>query len=360
MFITFFLFFSLISCLRNVVIFKNKLSLVMKKDTVQLANYLYQPKTLRQKKYVSYLDQEKDYIITAIGPAGTGKTLFACKKAIDSLNKKIIDKIIITRPAVSVEEDFGFLPGKIEKKMEPWTRPIFDIFLESFSKSELNNMISNGIIEISPLGFMRGRTFKNSFIIADEMQNSSPNQMLMLLTRIGDNSRMVITGDLHQSDRITNNGLKDFVYKLKNKLIPDNFYLIEMEQDDVQRSSLVTSALQLYNPDSKILQKEILKSNSTLPVYLTITNPTMSNPTITNTTMTNPTMSNPTMSNPTMTNTTITNAIIANLTISNATNANISNNNGSSSICAPKKFLSPPDNDAAMIPKRYLLSKHLI
>jgi phosphate starvation-inducible PhoH-like protein len=213
----------------------------------KLSNNLYNPKTENQKKYVEYLDAKTDYILSIIGPAGTGKTLFACNKAIQQLKNKSIEKIIITRPTVSVDEEIGFLPGNIEQKLQPWTRPIYEIFLELYSKSELTNMIKNNIIEISPLSFMRGRTFKNSFIIADEMQNSTPNQMLMLLTRIGINSRMVITGDLAQSDRMENNGLKDFVFKLKNNNIPENLYLIEMEEQDVQRSKLVYDILQLYN-----------------------------------------------------------------------------------------------------------------
>jgi phosphate starvation-inducible PhoH-like protein len=222
--------------------------LIMKKvSSINPLSKLYTPKTENQKNYVKYLGSKMDYILSVVGPAGTGKTLLACNKAIDELNKKNIDKLIITRPVVPVEEEIGFLPGNIEKKMDPWTRPIFDIFLDSYSKSELTNMIKENIIEISPLGFMRGRTFKNSFIIADEMQNSTPNQMLMLLTRIGTNSKMVITGDLAQSDRIENNGLKDFINKLKNNKMPENFYLVEMEDKDIQRSKLVNDVLQLYN-----------------------------------------------------------------------------------------------------------------
>jgi phosphate starvation-inducible PhoH-like protein len=229
----------------------NKRNIFMKNIHTSNNNYLYTPKTENQKIYVKYLDSKIDFILSVIGPAGTGKTLLACNKAIDDLKKRNIDKIIITRPVVPVEEELGFLPGNIEKKMDPWIRPIFDIFLETYSKSEINNMIMNGIIEISPLGFMRGRTFKNSFIIADEMQNSSPNQMLMLLTRIGENSKMVITGDLAQSDRIENNGLKDFIYKIKNNKVPENFYLIEMDEGDIQRSQIVNDILRLYKLNEK-------------------------------------------------------------------------------------------------------------
>jgi hypothetical protein len=135
--------------------------------------------------------------------------------------------------------------------MEPWTRPIFDVFLEFYSKSEINNLLSNNKIEISPLGFMRGRTFINSIIIADEMQNSTPNQMLMLLTRIGTNSKIIINGDLNQSDRIEKNGLIDLVNKLKNNktILSENnlFYLLEFNNDDIQRSKVVKGVLNLYN-----------------------------------------------------------------------------------------------------------------
>jgi phosphate starvation-inducible PhoH-like protein len=168
---------------------------------------------LNQKKYVKNLQNENIKILFAIGPAGTGKTYLACNEAISQLKNNVINKIILTRPVVPVEEDIGFLPGTMNKKMDPWTRPILDIFEEKYSKADIESMMKQNIIEISPLGYMRGRTFKNAFIIADEMQNSSPNQMLMLTTRIGENSKMVITGDLQQSDKTTTSGLQDFVNK---------------------------------------------------------------------------------------------------------------------------------------------------
>lgn len=208
--------------------------------------HLHGPKTANQRTYVKYLEGQSDYILSVIGPAGSGKTLFACKKAIQDLMGKKVSKIVITRPAIAVEEELGFLPGNVEKKMEPWTRPIFDIFLETYSKSELTNLISQGTIEISPLGFMRGRTFKNAFIIADEMQNSTPAQMLMLLTRIGANSKMVITGDLEQSDRLEHNGLQDWVARLQNEQL-DNIHLVRMTSDDIQRSQLVKDVLCVYS-----------------------------------------------------------------------------------------------------------------
>jgi phosphate starvation-inducible PhoH-like protein len=217
---------------------------------------IYTPKTYNQKQYVEYLNNKKNDLIVVIGPAGSGKTMFACLKAIESLRKNDVNKIILTRPVVTVEEDIGFLPGNIVKKMDPWTRPIFDIFLEYYSQSEVTKMVNDGVIEISPLAFMRGRTFKNAFIIADEMQNSSPNQMMMLTTRVGTSSRMVITGDLEQSDKFIDNGLKDFIskynyYTKNNEEKDDNslneIKLIKLNDSDILRSVLVEKVLKMYN-----------------------------------------------------------------------------------------------------------------
>jgi phosphate starvation-inducible PhoH-like protein len=214
----------------------------------------YFPKTQNQINYVKCLNEETSKIIVATGPAGTGKTLFACLKAIDLLNKHQINKVIITRPVVTVEEELGFLPGNIVNKMDPWTRPIFDLFLEHYSKKELDNMVHENQIEISPLAFMRGRTFKNAFVIADEMQNSSPNQMKMLTTRIGTNSKMVITGDMQQSDLKTNNGLSELIQKIKiyntehtSSSIEKMIQLITLDGGDIERSEVVKKIIEIYN-----------------------------------------------------------------------------------------------------------------
>lgn len=186
---------------------------VKNKAKKSLITDIYHPKTEGQNSYYKYINNDDIKLLIALGPAGTGKTLFACQKAIIDLKKEKIEKIVITRPIATFEEDIGFLPGNLVKKMDPWTRPIFDIFIEYYSRTELDNLIRNGRIEICPLVFMRGRTFKKSVIIADEMQNSTPNQMKMLTTRIGDKSRMIITGDLKQTDISSDNGLYDFLDK---------------------------------------------------------------------------------------------------------------------------------------------------
>ena len=204
------------------------------------------PKTPNQISYVNAL--HSNTLVFCLGPAGTGKTLFACNEAMKQLQNRDIEKIIITRPIVAVEdEQLGFLPGNINKKMDPWTRPIFDIFSEYCSMTEITKMMKDGIIEISPLAYMRGRTFKKSFIIADEMQNSSPNQMLMLTTRLGENSKMVVTGDLKQSDKSLHNGLSDFLDKFKNYPKNCSIKVIEMKTEDVERSEIVKTILDIYS-----------------------------------------------------------------------------------------------------------------
>lgn len=221
-------------------------------DTQKQFKELYIPKSINQQTYVDALNNNDNDMLIVTGPAGTGKTLFACKKAIELLLSGELNKIVITRPLVTVEEDLGFLPGNIIKKMDPWTRPVFDIFLEYYSRNELEKMLYENVIEISPLAFMRGRTFKNTFVIADEMQNSSPCQMQMLTTRIGKDSRLIITGDLNQSDRDYDNGLKDIVDKV-NKYYKNNpmthhmVKFINLDTNDVQRSKLVKQVLDIYN-----------------------------------------------------------------------------------------------------------------
>jgi phosphate starvation-inducible PhoH-like protein len=245
--------YSLKYCKFNPSLMRNSfpMRLYSKKDKTRFAEYLYKPKNANQEKYVRYLNEEDLKIIVSVGPAGTGKTMFACMKAIQLLKSGSLNKIIITRPIVAVEEEeLGFLPGNLVKKMDPWTRPIMDIFMEYYPKSEIDNMIYTNIIEISPLAYMRGRTFKNAFIIADEMQNSTPNQMLMLTTRIGSNSKLVVTGDLKQVDRtVDNNGLHDFIQKIKNyrKFHHDSgIELIEFKKEDIERSEIVQRVIDIY------------------------------------------------------------------------------------------------------------------
>ena len=203
------------------------------------------PRNKNQETYVLKLLDEKKDIVFGIGPAGTGKTLLAVQVAVKSFKEGLVDKIVVTRPAVSVDEDLGALPGTLEQKMAPWTRPIFDVLREYFSTYEIESMIQEGIIEIAPLSYMRGRTFKHAYIIADEMQNATPNQMKMLLTRLGEGSKMAVTGDLRQADRAHDNGLVEFL-DLMEKKDTSKLDVVRFEKNDVERHDAVKEVLEMY------------------------------------------------------------------------------------------------------------------
>jgi len=206
------------------------------------------PKNLAQEDYLALLDDPSKDIIFASGPAGTGKTIVAVLSAIRALKAGECEKIVVTRPAVSVDEQHGFLPGTLVEKMAPWTRPIFDVFEDYYSPKEIEVMIAENIIEIAPLAYMRGRTFKNAWILADEMQNATPNQMKMLLTRIGDNSRIVVTGDITQHDRgFESNGLRDIIARLSDR--STRIGSVEFNQCDVERHPAVKEVLAIYGDE---------------------------------------------------------------------------------------------------------------
>ena len=205
------------------------------------------PRSIAQEDYIDALNDTGYSIVFAMGPAGTGKTLLSTQFAIRGLIKGDFKKIIITRPAVSVEESHGFLPGGLIEKMAPWCVPILDVIKETFPVSVVEYMLKNEIIEISPLAFMRGRTFKNAIVIADEMQNATKSQMKMLLTRIGENSRMIVTGDLQQHDRgFEANGLKDFIDKLKYRST-SAISVCKFTSNDVERHPVIEEILRIYN-----------------------------------------------------------------------------------------------------------------
>jgi len=178
------------------------------------------PRNSVQEKYLKLLTDKNPPILIATGPAGVAKTYLCTAVAIQKLIDGSITKLIITRPAVSVDEEHGFLPGSLEEKMDPWMRPIYDVFYKYMSPARVQALIAKQVIEICPLAYMRGRTFDNAFIIADEMQNCTTNQMLMLLTRIGKDSKLVVTGDPAQFERgFQQNGLIDLLRKMEKAAI---------------------------------------------------------------------------------------------------------------------------------------------
>jgi phosphate starvation-inducible PhoH-like protein len=204
------------------------------------------PRNDHQKQYLEKLQDDNKNIIFAVGPAGTGKTMLAVQVGVKLFQEGKFDKIIVTRPAVSVDEDLGFLPGTMQEKMAPWTRPIFDVLGEYYLKKDIETMINEGVIEISPLAYMRGRTFKNAYIIADEMQNATPNQMKMLLTRLGEGSKMVVTGDLNQADRLDDNGLIDFIRHINEHKSLKCIDLQHFDKKDIERHNAVKEVLSVY------------------------------------------------------------------------------------------------------------------
>jgi phosphate starvation-inducible protein PhoH and related proteins len=209
------------------------------------------PRNENQEAYLELLMDEDLSIVIATGPAGTGKTLLAMQAAIKALKERKIDKIVVTRPAVGVEDEkHGFLPGSLTQKMEPWTKPLFDVLHEYYSPRETAQMVVDEVIEICPLAFMRGRTFKNAYIIADEMQNATPNQMKMLLTRIGDGARILVTGDVKQTDRkIGDNGLLDFRKLLDQFRNAEHVEGIEFTLRDIERHPAVEEVLRIYGEE---------------------------------------------------------------------------------------------------------------
>jgi len=205
-----------------------------------------------QQHYIDILNTMCPSIVVATGPAGSAKSYIAVSVGIDKLVNKEYKRIVITRPAVSVDEEMGFFPGSINEKMDPWMRPLYDTFYKYYSVAEVKTMISNKIIDICPIAYLRGRTLEDSYIIIDEAQNCTINQMLMILTRIGSGSKMVITGDLSQHDRgFEINGLGDFVERLNNNGINkfnciSDICHIQFTEDDIERHPVIKDIMKLY------------------------------------------------------------------------------------------------------------------
>ena len=205
--------------------------------------------TAMQQHYQSVLKNPAHSLVVCTGPAGTGKTMLACKTGLEQLVQKRVNQLVITKPLVSVEgEDLGFLPGNIRSKMSPWIESYLDIFKDYYTMKQLEDMMQKDVIKIAPLAYCRGNTYTNSFVICDESQNTTPKQMKMLLTRLGDDSRMVVTGDLKQSDRSNDNGLYDFIHRLQMfESTNSTIQYVELNDTDIQRSAVVSSILKIYD-----------------------------------------------------------------------------------------------------------------
>jgi phosphate starvation-inducible PhoH-like protein len=202
----------------------------------------------KQEEFLKLLDDPNIPILVATGPAGCGKTHLASLMGLKKLHEGVVDKLVITRPAVSVDEDHGFLPGSLEEKMDPWMRPIYDSFYHFYSPQKIASLIDNKVIEICPLAYARGRTFENAWVIGDETQNCTVTQLMMLLTRIGRNSKMVITGDLARSDLPSGiSGLRDLVLRIdKHGEGMLDIRKLHFNDNEIERDPSIKNILKLY------------------------------------------------------------------------------------------------------------------
>jgi phosphate starvation-inducible PhoH-like protein len=205
------------------------------------------PRTRNQERLVLALQDASQHIVVTAGPAGTGKTYLCVLAAVKAFRAGECKKIVLTRPAVEVEEEkHGFLPGDLNQKMMPWCIPLLDVLKEYYRPQDVATMIEDGVIEIAPLAFMRGRSLKDAWIIADEAQNMTPKQMVMLLTRIGENSKILVAGDVEQTDRNKgNNGLADLCERLKEGGVK-GIAVCDLDNRDIQRHRIIDSVLMLY------------------------------------------------------------------------------------------------------------------
>ena len=200
------------------------------------------PKTLGQKAYVDAIDLHTN--VFGIGPAGTGKTYLAMAKAVQALQRKEVDRIILTRPAVEAGERLGFLPGTLTDKIDPYLRPLYDALNEMMDPELVPKLLASGVVEVAPLAYMRGRTLNNAFIVLDEAQNTSPEQMKMFLTRLGFGSKIVVTGDITQIDLPTGASGRQLVTRVLDNI--DDIHFARLTSDDVVRHSLVGRIVDAY------------------------------------------------------------------------------------------------------------------
>ncbi|PVY94059.1 phosphate starvation-inducible protein PhoH [Ezakiella coagulans] len=210
------------------------------------------PKTIGQKRYIESINNND--IVFGTGPAGTGKTYLAIALACQAFRNKQFERIILTRPAVEAGESLGFLPGDLKEKVDPYLRPVYDALFEIIGGEQYQKYIEKGLIEIAPLAYMRGRTLDKSFIILDEAQNTTPEQMKMFLTRLGYSSKMVITGDLTQTDlpRGKMSGLKNAIELLRRT---KGIGIEELQKVDIVRHPLVRKVIEVYEQEALRLEK---------------------------------------------------------------------------------------------------------
>ncbi|CAM2962483.1 PhoH family protein [Skermania piniformis] len=227
---------------------------VLSLDILSRRGKTIRPKTLNQKRYVDAID--KNTIVFGIGPAGTGKTYLAMAKAVQALQAKQVSRIILTRPAVEAGERLGFLPGTLNEKIDPYLRPLYDALHDMMDPEAIPKLLQAGVIEVAPLGYMRGRTLNDAFIILDEAQNTTAEQMKMFLTRLGFGSQVVVTGDVTQVDLPggARSGLRAAA-----EILPgiDDIHFAELNSSDVVRHRLVSEIVNAYERAEATLDQTV-------------------------------------------------------------------------------------------------------
>lgn len=216
---------------------------IMTSKTISTPLLKVQPRSVVQAKYIAALQSAP--LVFGVGPAGTGKTFMAAAQAVQLLTSRQVKKLVLTRPVVEAGEKLGFLPGTLEEKIDPYLRPLFDALDDTLGREKWQKLREGGQIEIAPLAYMRGRTISDSVLLLDEAQNTTPSQMKLFLTRLGEGSRMFVTGDLSQSDlpRGTRNGLKDALDTLEGLR---NIEVVKFKETDVVRHPLVSTIVSAY------------------------------------------------------------------------------------------------------------------
>jgi phosphate starvation-inducible PhoH-like protein len=227
---------------------------VLTADILSNRGRAIRPKTLNQKRYVDAIDSHT--VVFGIGPAGTGKTYLAMAKAVQALQSKQVNRIILTRPAIEAGERLGFLPGTLTEKIDPYLRPLYDALHDMVAADSVPKLLTNGVIEVAPLAYMRGRTLNDSFIILDEAQNTSMEQMKMFLTRLGFNSKMVVTGDITQID--LPGGMRSGLREVREILDGvDDIFFCQLTNHDVVRHKLVGRIVAAYDKYEATLSETI-------------------------------------------------------------------------------------------------------
>jgi phosphate starvation-inducible PhoH-like protein len=224
------------------------LCLASKEASVKLLTSSVKARNPKQARFLELLKAPKPDVLVGVGPAGCGKTMLSTCVGVQKLNNNEVRKLILTRPMVSVDEELGIMPGGLLEKVAPWMMPFQDVLLSHYTKGVLEKMMRDNIIEICPLAIMRGRSFENAWIICDEAQNTTPSQMLMLLTRLGRDSKVIVTGDPDQYDRgFENNGLIDLLSRYNGQTNDSSWLnVVEFDDGDVERNHVIKKILKLY------------------------------------------------------------------------------------------------------------------